>query len=61
MWYAMAAAMDGHRDYSDDPKLIESLQKTAELVPDNLAVIGKLIEKQALGLTRQRSDGRRLP
>lgn len=48
MWYALALAMDGHRDYSDSAELIEVLQKTASLVPENLAIVTRLLEKQGL-------------
>jgi tetratricopeptide (TPR) repeat protein len=56
MWYALALAMEGHRDYSDSPELIKALQNTSELAPENLAVIGKLMEKQALGLNSKNAD-----
>lgn len=51
MWYALAMAMDGHRDYADSAELIEVLQKTASLVPENLAVVTRLLDKQGLGAT----------
>lgn len=60
MWYALASAMEGHRDFSDTPELITTLQKTAELVPENLAVIGKLLEKQALGLNSKNPQTKEL-
>ncbi len=56
MWYAYALAMEGHRDYSDSPELIKALLKTNELVPENLAVAGKLLEKQALGLNSKNAN-----
>ncbi len=60
MWYALALAMEGHRDYSDSPELIKALQKTSELAPENLAVIGKLMEKQALGLNSKNAETKQL-
>ena len=60
MWYALALAMEGHRDYADSPELIKSLQKTSELAPENLAVIGKLMEKQALALNSKNAQTKEL-
>jgi hypothetical protein len=60
MWYAFAVAMEGHRDFSDSPELIRTLQKIAELAPENLAVIGKLLEKQALGLNSKNAETKAL-
>ena len=60
MWYALALAMEGHRDYSDSPELIKALQKTSELAPENLAVVGKLMEKQALGLNSKNVETKQL-
>ncbi len=60
MWYALALAMEGHRDYSDAPELIKALQKTSELAPENLAVVGKLMEKQALGLNSKNAETKQL-
>ena len=63
MWYAYAKAMEENRDFADSPELLDALQKTSELAPENLAVITKLLEKQALGLnarnpeTKQRAAG----
>ncbi len=56
MWYAYALAMEGHRDFSDSPDLITALQRTHELAPENLAVAGKLLEKQALGLNSKNAQ-----
>lgn len=50
MLYAFAVAMDGHREYSESPELIELLQQISEIAPDNLMVLNKLLEKQATGL-----------
>lgn len=60
MWYALALAMEGHRDYSDSPELIKALQKTSELAPENLAVVGKLMEKQALGINSKNAETKQL-
>ena len=49
-WFALALALSGHRDYSDSPELIQTLQKTNAVAPENLAVLAQLLEKQALGL-----------
>jgi len=51
MWYALALAMDGHRDYADSAELIEVLQKTASLAPENLAIVTRLLDKQGLATT----------
>jgi hypothetical protein len=51
MWYAYAKAMEENREYADSPQLLDALQKTMELAPENLAVVTKLLEKQALGLS----------
>ncbi|MBL8812022.1 MAG: VCBS repeat-containing protein [Planctomycetaceae bacterium] len=51
MLYAFAVAMEGHREYSESAELIELFQKIFELAPDNLMVLNKLLEKQAMGLT----------
>ncbi len=50
MWYAQAFAMNGHRDYADSAEAIATLEKTAQLAPENLTVIAELLGKQALGL-----------
>lgn len=46
--------------YSDSPELIKALQKTKEASPENLAVIGKLLEKQALGLNSKNAQTKEL-
>ncbi|MCR9198300.1 MAG: CRTAC1 family protein [Planctomycetaceae bacterium] len=53
---AVAAAMDSQNAYSDQQKpgyrqLLEELQKTFELAPDNLYVVISLLKRQALGLS----------
>ncbi len=60
MWYAYALAMEGHREFSDSPDLIRALQKTNELAPENLAVAGKLLEKQALALNSKNPQTKEL-
>lgn len=63
MWYAYAKALEENREYADSPLLLDALEKALELAPDNLAVITKLLEKQALALsatnpeTKQRAAG----
>ena len=52
--------MEGHRDFSDSPELIKALQKTMELAPENIAVAGKLLEKQALGLNSKNPQTKEL-
>ncbi|MCA9034048.1 MAG: CRTAC1 family protein [Planctomycetaceae bacterium] len=49
-WFALAAAMEGHRDFNDTAGPINALIKTHELQPDNMFVVHKLLERQALGL-----------
>lgn len=53
--FALAMEMDGHRSYSDSKSekpgdLIQQLQQCATLVPENLFVQIKLLQKQALSL-----------
>ncbi|MFM7057017.1 MAG: FG-GAP-like repeat-containing protein, partial [Planctomycetota bacterium] len=63
MWYAYARALEENRETADSPQLLDALEKALELAPENLAVITKLLEKQALGLsatnpeTKQRAAG----
>ena len=59
-WFALAQALSGHRDYSDSPELIEVLQKTLELAPENLSVLANLLEKQALGLSSHNAETKQL-
>lgn len=59
-WFALALALSGHRDYSDSPELIQTLQKTNEVVPENLAVLAQLLEKQALGLNSKNEKTKEL-
>ena len=59
-WFALAFALSGHRDYSDSPEVIQVLQKTLELAPENLSVLANLLEKQALGLNSRNADTKQL-
>ena len=59
-WFALALALSGHRDYSDSPELIQVLEKTLELAPENLSVLANLLEKQALGLSSPNAETKRL-
>lgn len=59
--FAVAMAMDGHRDYADpdSPKsaeLLRELQKSVELAPQNLAACQKLMMRQALCLGSKNPD-----
>lgn len=49
-WFAVAMAMDGHRDYGDSAELLRVLNKVHSLVPQNLFALQKLIERQSLAL-----------
>lgn len=60
MWYAMAMALESHRDYADGPELIESLQEASRIAPENLAIVTKLLEKQALGLNSRNAETKTL-
>lgn len=60
MWYAMALALEAHRDYADGPELIRSLQEASTLAPENLAIVTKLLEKQALGLNSRNPETKTL-
>ena len=60
MWYALVMALESHRDYADGPELIESLQEASRLAPENLAIVTKLLEKQALGLNSRNAETRAL-
>lgn len=51
MWFALVSALDANREYSESVMLLEKLQQTAELAPDNLHVLSRLLEEQALALT----------
>ncbi|HQZ65216.1 MAG TPA: FG-GAP-like repeat-containing protein [Planctomycetaceae bacterium] len=59
-WYALASALSGHRDYADSPELIQVLQKTLELEPQNLSVLVQLIERQALALNSRNDKTKEL-
>jgi tetratricopeptide (TPR) repeat protein len=59
-WFALALALSGHRDYSDSPELIQTLQKTNEVAPENLAVLAQLLEKQAFGLNSKNDTTKQL-
>ena len=59
-WFALAHALSGHRDYSESPELIQVLQKTLELAPENLSVLANLLEKQALGLNARNAETKKL-
>ena len=59
-WFALALALSGHRDYSDSPELIQTLQKTNDVAPENLAVLAQLLEKQALGLNSKNEKTKEL-
>ncbi|MDA1232658.1 MAG: CRTAC1 family protein, partial [Planctomycetota bacterium] len=59
-WFALAMALSGHRDYSESPELIQILQKTNEIAPENLSVIAQLLEKQALGLNAKNEQTKHL-
>ena len=53
--FAVAIAMDGDREYSDmksekSAQLLEQLQKSFELAPNNLFALQKLLQRQALFL-----------
>ena len=50
MWFALVSALDSHRDFSESSQLLEALERTAELAPENLHVLNRLLEKQALAL-----------
>ncbi len=56
MWYAYALAMEGNREYSESPELLRTLQKVSEIAPENYAVIGKYLEKQALGVNSKNPE-----
>ncbi len=59
-WFALAQALSGHRDYSDSPEVIQVLQKTLKLAPENLSVLANLLEKQALGLNSRNAETKQL-
>ncbi|MCA9058894.1 MAG: VCBS repeat-containing protein, partial [Planctomycetaceae bacterium] len=47
-WMAVALAMDAHRDYSESPQLIATLERVQQLAPENLFVLARLLERQAI-------------
>lgn len=59
-WYALASALSGHRDYSDSPELVQVLQKTFELAPQNLSVLAQLLDKQALAQNSRNAQTKEL-
>ncbi|MCP4173989.1 MAG: CRTAC1 family protein [Fuerstiella sp.] len=58
--FALAMAMDGHRDYADSPELLIALQKSFELAPQNLFALQKLMQRQALSLNSKNENTRTL-
>lgn len=63
--FAVALAMDGHRDYADpdNPKsaeLLRELKKTTELAPQNLSAFQKLMMRQALCLRSTHPETKKL-
>jgi len=59
-WFALALALSGHRDFSDSPELIQTLQTANAVAPENLAVLAQLLEKQALGLNSKNEKTKEL-
>ncbi|MEZ6127129.1 MAG: FG-GAP-like repeat-containing protein [Planctomycetaceae bacterium] len=63
--FALALAMDGHRDYTDPnsdkaPQLLRTLQQTFELAPQNLFALQKLMQRQALSLNSKTPETKTL-
>ncbi|MEO1979050.1 MAG: hypothetical protein ABGZ24_00860 [Fuerstiella sp.] len=58
--FALAMAMDGHRDYAESPELLIALQKSFELAPQNLFALQKLMQRQALSLNSKNEETRAL-
>ena len=58
--FALALAMDGHRDYAESPELLVALQKSFELAPQNLFALQKLMQRQALSLNSKNEATRAL-
>ena len=63
--FALAMAMDGHRDYTDPAKpksaeLLRALKKSFELAPQNLSALQKLMQRQALFLRSELPETKEL-
>lgn len=63
--FALAMAMDGHRDYADPnaakaPLLLQSLQTAFQLAPQNLFALQKLMQRQALSLNSKNPETQQL-
>ncbi len=63
--FAVAMAMDGHRNYTDanlpqSAELLKALQKSFQLAPENLFALQKLMQRQALSLNSKNEDTKQL-
>lgn len=63
--FALAMAMDGHRDYTDPSKpksaeLLQALKQSFELAPENLSALQKLMQRQALFLRSEVPETKQL-
>ncbi len=58
--FALAMAMDGHRDYAESPELLAALRQSFELAPQNLFALQKLLQRQALSLNSKNEETRAL-
>ncbi|MEO2014853.1 MAG: hypothetical protein ABGZ53_10820, partial [Fuerstiella sp.] len=58
--FALAMAMDGHRDYTESPELLNALQTSFDLAPQNLFALQKLMQRQALSLNSKNEKTRAL-
>ncbi len=58
--FALAMAMDGHRNYAESPELLIALRKSFALAPQNLFALQKLMQRQALSLNSKDEKTRSL-
>lgn len=63
--FAVAMAMDGHRNYTDANlpqavELLKALQQSFQLAPENLFALQKLMQRQALSLNSKNEETKQL-
>ncbi|MEZ6061129.1 MAG: CRTAC1 family protein [Planctomycetaceae bacterium] len=57
--YAVALAMDQSREYSESAQLIQTLQQTFQMAPQNFSLLQKLMHKQAVCLNSPDDETRK--
>lgn len=59
-WFAVAQALDGHEAFTESPELLQTLQTCSQIAPENLYVLQRLLERQALTVTSANPETRQL-